>query len=224
MGLPLKKISALEIYEAENFLQPDVLARFSAQGGWGNFTAEEYLTFERNAVDRHEFLDGYVFTMAGESIAHSRICVNLMTEIGLQLRGTRCEALSPNMKVRSISKSMFAYPDLTIVCGEPQFHDTQQDVLINPTVIFEVLSPSTESYDRGDKFRRYRFGCETLTDYVLVSQHIVLVEWFHRQSDGTWLYQSFDELNDILPLGSAGVALRLEDIYRRVGLSSPDKD
>lgn len=219
MGLPLKKLPAFEVYRAEEFLQPEVLAKISAQGGMGNFTTEEYLSFERAAEEKHEFFNGYVFTMAGESISHSRICANLMIHAGLQLNGQPCEPLSPNMKVRNVSKSMFAYPDLTIVCGEPLFHDVQQDVLINPVVIFEVLSPSTESYDRGDKFRRYRFGCETLTDYILVSQHIPFVEWYHRQTDGTWIYQSFSELDDVLSVGSVGIELQLRAIYNRVAFS-----
>ncbi len=124
-------------------------------------TPEDYLTFERESDTRHEFLDGEIYAMAGESLPHSRICVNLSGEVRQQLKGKRCEALSSNMKVRTSSASLFAYPDLTIVCGEPLFHDRKKDVLTNPKVIFEVLSPSTAEYDRTMKFQRYRMGNET---------------------------------------------------------------
>ena len=106
-------------------------------------TPEDYLTFEREADTRHEFLDGEIYAMAGESLLHSRICMNLAREVGNSLKGKRCEPLSSNMKARTSSASLFAYPDLTIVCGEPLFHDRKKDVLTNPQVIFEVLTPST---------------------------------------------------------------------------------
>ena len=112
------------------------------------FTPEEYLNFERKAEFRHEYLDGEIYEMAGESLSHSRVCVNLAREVGNKLKGKNCEALSPNMKVKTSTASLFSYPDLTIVCGEPLFHDTKKDVLVNPKVIFEVLSPSTADYDR----------------------------------------------------------------------------
>jgi Uma2 family endonuclease len=188
------------------------------------WTAEEYLNFERESNDRHEFLDGYIFKMAGESIAHSRICVNLTTEISLNLRGKSCEALSPNMKVRTSTASLFSYPDLTIVCGEPQFHDTKKDVLINPRVIFEVLSPSTEKYDRGVKFSRYRMGNETLTDYVLVAQETSLVEHYQRQSDGRWVYLSYNYLDDIFKLDELDFEIPLEIIYDRVGIQPQTRE
>ena len=118
------------------------------------FTPEDYLIFEREADTRHEFLDGGIYQMGGESLPHSRICINLSGEVRQQLKGKRCEALSPNMKVRTANASLFSYPDLTVVCGEPKFHDTKKDVLTNPQVVFEVLSPSTADYDRTTKFQR----------------------------------------------------------------------
>jgi Uma2 family endonuclease len=180
------------------------------------YTAEEYLELERAAESRHEFLDGQIFAMAGESLSHSRICINLAIEAGSKLKGKPCEALSPNMKVRTSSASLFAYPDLTIVCGAPQFHDTKRDVLTNPQVIFEVLSPSTEIYDRTTKFQRYRMGNETLTDYVLVSQDKTFVEHFTRQADGNWLYRSFSETADVLRIETVDCELSLNEIYDRV--------
>ena len=179
-------------------------------------TPEEYLESERESVERREFLDGRIYAMAGESLSHSRICTNLSGEVRSSLRGKPCEPLSPNMKVRTSSASLFAYPDLTIVCGDPQFHDRKKDVLTNPRVIFEVSSPSTATYDRTTKFQKYSMGNETLTDYILVSQDRPFVEHFRRQSDGNWLYRSLSELSDIVEIVDIDCILRLEEIYERV--------
>ncbi len=185
------------------------------------YTPEDYLEFERESDSRHEFLDGEIYAMAGESLSHSRVCMNLAREIGNKLKGKSCEALSPNMKVRTTTASLFSYPDLTIVCGEPQFHDRKKDVLTNPKVIFEVLSPSTADYDRTTKFQRYRMGNETLTDYILVSQDYCFVEHFSKQADGNWIYQSLSELSDFLRIMTIDCELSLEEIYDRVELKPP---
>ena len=179
---------------------------------------EDYLKFEREAETRHEFLDGEIYQMAGESLSHSRVCVNLAREVGNKLKGKSCEALSPNMKLRTSTASLLSYPDLTIVCGEPQFHDTKKDVLTNPKVIFEVLSPSTADYDRTKKFLRYRMGNETMTDYILVSQDYCFIEHFSKQADGNWIYHSLSELAEVLRIGSIDCELSLQEIYDRVEL------
>lgn len=191
------------------------LAKLKTQS---HFTPEEYLNFERESDSRHEFLDGEIYAMAGESLSNSRVCMNLAREVGNKLKGKSCEALSPNMKVKTSTASLFAYPDLTIVCGEPQFHDTKKDVLTNPKVIFEVLSPSTADYDRAQKFLRYRMGNETLTDYILVSQEHCFVEHFVKQTDGNWLYRSLSEISDILRIETIDCEIGLEEIYDRVEL------
>ena len=180
------------------------------------YTPETYLEMERQSATRHEFIDGEIFQMAGESLSHSRICINLGGEVRNRLKGKSCEALSPNMKVRTSTASLFSYPDLTIVCGEPQFHDTKKDVLVNPKVIIEVLSPSTAEYDRTTKFQKYRMGNETLTDYILVSQDKIFVEHFAKQSNGIWGYQSFAELNVFFEIESIKTDLSLREIYDRV--------
>jgi Uma2 family endonuclease len=180
------------------------------------FTSEDYLTFEREADTRHEFVDGEIYEMAGESLSHSRVCMNLAREAGNALKGKKCEPLSPNMKVRTTNASLFSYPDLTIVCGEPQFHDKKNDVLVNPQVIFEVLSPSTAEYDRTTKFQKYRMGNETLTDYILVSQDKPFVEHFTKQPDGNWIYRSYGAIEDILKIETVECALSLREIYDRI--------
>lgn len=185
---------------------------------------EEYLTFERKSQERHEFLDGNIYQMAGESLSHSRICVNLSGEIREKLKRTSCEALSPNMKGRTSTASLVSYPDLTIVCGEPTFHDAKKDVLTNPKVIIEVLSPSTADYDRTKKFQRYRMGNETLTDYILITQEFAFVEHYIKQTDGNWLYRSYGDIEEILKIETIDCELSLREIYDRVELKDPPED
>ncbi len=188
------------------------------------YTIDEYLAFERQSEERHEYLDGHIYAMAGESLEHSLICVNLIAELRNQLRGKPCSTLSPNMKVRSgpynkekpSNKGLFSYADVMVVCGEPVFHDEHRDVLLNPTVIIEVLSPTTEAFDRGEKFLRYRTHIESLTDYVLVSPSRPLIEHFLRQTGEQWLYSSASDVEASLYLASIECHLRLAEIYDRV--------
>jgi len=185
------------------------------------YSPEEYLEFERAADVRHEFLDGRIYAMAGESLAHSRICINIAREVSLRLKGKACEALSPNMKVRAETLGLFAYPDLTIICGEPIFHDEKKDVLLNPRVIVEVLSPSTERYDQTKKFFLYRKEIPTLTDYVLISQDIAFIEHHEKQSDGKWTFNVFEGVEGIFRITSIDCDLPMSDIYDRVDIVGP---
>jgi len=178
-------------------------------------SAEQYLEIERFSETRHEFLDGVVYAMAGESPDHSTICFNLASIIGSQIRDKPCRGFSPNMKVRAGIGGLYAYPDLMIVCGEEaKFHDEHGDVLLNPTVIFEVPSLSTEKYDRGEKFRRYRTQIETLQDYVLVSQDQMRVEHHHREPDGTWNQTEISVADGTLMLDSIECTVPLTEVYR----------
>ncbi len=187
------------------------------------YSPEEYLEFERKAETRHEFFDGEIYpldgtisSMAGESLSHSQICINLAGEVRAKLKGKSCQALSPNMKVRAEGKGMFAYPDLTIVCGKPIFHDRQRDVLLNPKVIIEVLSPSTEHYDQTKKFFRYRKELPSLTDYVLIYQDAPFIEHHEKQADGRWTHNAADGIDDVLRIVSIEIELDLREIYDRV--------
>ncbi|MCY7377162.1 MAG: Uma2 family endonuclease, partial [Pyrinomonadaceae bacterium] len=174
--------------------------------------------------ERHEFVDGYLIQMAGESLSHSRICVNLTIEVGGQLRGKKCEALSPNMKVRTSNASLFSYPDLTIVGGEPQFHDRKKDVVVNPKAIFEVLSPSTEKYDRNLKFQRYRLGNDSLTDYILIAQEVISIEHYHRDGQNRWIFEGYNYLSEMMSLPELELELSLERIYDRVDVQPPSEE
>ncbi|MCY7377054.1 MAG: Uma2 family endonuclease [Pyrinomonadaceae bacterium] len=177
------------------------------------FSVEDYLEFERVQPERHEFLDGSVYAMAGESPNHSTICFNLNTIIGLQLRGKRCRGFSPNMKIATNEKGLYSYPDLAVVCGEPKFHDKKKDVIVNSTVIVEVLSPSTEQYDRGEKFLRYVNGIESLTDYLLIAQEKPLIEHFQKQANGEWIKEDFAGLEAVCPIESIECLVSLAELY-----------
>jgi Uma2 family endonuclease len=184
------------------------------------YTPDEYLAFERESEERHEYLDGQIYAMAGESPEHSTICVNLIASVVSQLRGKPCRAFSPNMKVRTKPTGLYSYPDLTVVCGEPVFHDDHRDVLVNPLVIIEVLSPSTEAYDRGGKFAQYQ-QITSLTDYLLVAQDSPRVEHYVRQANGQWLYSVVSGLSGVVEIASIGCRIPLSEIYDRITFSPP---
>jgi len=195
-------------------------------------SVEEYLDLERLSEDRHEYLDGEIYMMAGESLEHGAICMNLSGILRSQLLGTPCQALSKDMKVRSgpapksrrLTKGLFSYPDLLVVCGEPQFHDKHRDVLLNPRVIIEVLSPTTEAYDRGEKFLRYRTWLPSLTDYILVSQSQPMIEQFIRKPDGEWAIGPVTiELGSSVQIESIGCTLPLKEVYDRITFPSGAK-
>jgi len=178
------------------------------------FSETDYLAFERFAQEKHEFLDGSVYAMAGESLAHSTICFNLHGLIHNQLRGKECRGFSPNMKVATNDSGLFSYPDLIIVCGKPIKYDDKGDVLTNPSVIFEVLSPSTANYDRGEKFLRYTNYIETLEDYILVSQDRPLLEHYSKHSN--WRKNDIEGLDATLILDSVECKIALNELYELV--------
>ena len=203
------------------------------------FTVEEYLAFERTSEERHEYLDGVIYAMAGsastqamagESEDHGIICMNLSISLGLQLRGTPCRAFSKDTKVRCgpyrshTREGLYAYPDLVIVCGPSQYHDQARDVLLNPTVIVEVLSPSTEAFDRGDKLYRYRRWLPTLTDYVLVAQDRPVIDHYQRIPTGSpapqeqtrWVLETLEGLDAHLRLPSIACTVPLAEVYERI--------
>jgi Uma2 family endonuclease len=187
-------------------------------------TVGQYLALERAAKVRHEYLDGVIYAMAGESRAHGSISVNLVGLLYIQFKGKPCQAFTKDTKVRSgpppkinqSTKGLFSYPDIVVVCDEPEYLDDEVDVILNPSVLIEVLSRTTEALDRGDKFIRYQLWNPTLTDYLLVSQKEPLVEHFQRQADDRWIYRRYSGLKATVMIPSIGCKLRLEDIYDRV--------
>ena len=181
-------------------------------------TPEEYLAFERKATTKHEYLNGQIVAMSGASFAHNFITVNIATHLSIQLMDGECRVATSDMRVKVTEIDSYFYPDVVVVCGEPVPEDNIFDTLLNPTVIVEVLSPSTETYDKGEKFEHYQ-QITSLKDYILISQDKVHVEHYCRE--GTrWLHTEFRGLEDVLPLLSIGCELRLEDVYRRVEVAS----
>jgi Uma2 family endonuclease len=176
---------------------------------------EEYLRRERGAEERHEYDNGRIYAMAGESPNHSRICINIAGEARARLKGKSCEPFSPNMKVCISAAGKFYYPDLSIVRGEARYHDRERDALLNPKVGIEVISPSSEKQDRSTKFLAYQ-QLESLTDYLLISQDKPLVEHFARQQAGQWLYTTHKDLSASIYLSSIDCRLPLAEIYDRV--------
>jgi Uma2 family endonuclease len=188
------------------------------------YTVEEYLSLERSSDERHEFLDGDVYLMAGERPDHGTICTNISGQLYVQLRGKPCQVFSKDMKVRSgpepksryEARGLYSYPDLIVVCDERRYHDEYKDVLLNPIVVVEVLSQSTEAFDRGEKWARYQTWLPSLSEYILVSQTKPHIEHFIRRSNGEWLYSLQRGLDGNLELASVGCTLALADIYDRI--------
>ena len=194
------------------------------------FTVQEYLDIDRSEDERYEFLDGEIYAMAGESGEHGDICVNFTIALGIQLINTTCRLRIKDTKVRSgmfpvkrpLVKGMISYPDLVVICGEPEYHDEFRDVVLNPSVIIEVLSDSTEQFDRSEKFHRYQLWNPTLTDYILVSQDKPLIEHYIRQSDGSWKYLFYKELDKEFVIESINSRLKLADIFYRIEFEEKD--
>src|SRR5579872_2533056 len=180
------------------------------------WTLDEYLEMERASPVRHELLDGVVYAMAGASAEHNQVVANLIAAL-VNALGQNCDIYGSQMSVRipdsAREEASCPCPDVTLLCGEPEFYDGKRDVLVNPDTIFEVLSPGTEKYDRTDKFRKYR-RIPSLADYVLVSSDQMLVERFRRRPDGDWTVLDPLGADDMLKLPCGEIAIR--DLYRRV--------
>jgi Uma2 family endonuclease len=178
-------------------------------------SVEEYLALERQSEVKHEYLDGEVFAMTGASLRHNAIVRNLAGIFYNQLRSRPCKVYLADLRLRVTATGLYTYPDLVVVCGEPRLADAHLDTLLNPALIVEVLSPSTEATDRGRKFAHYR-TIESLAEVVLVSQERVQVERFSRQPEGGWLLFETSRLEDRLPLPSIACELPLADVYEGV--------
>lgn len=177
-------------------------------------TPEEYLERERQADYKSEYWNGKIVAMAGGSEQHSLISVNISGELRARLKDKPCRTYSSDLRVRT-TRTRYFYPDISVVCGEPEFADEAADMLTNPGVLVEVLSPSTEDKDRGLKFVFYQ-QIPMLTDYVLVSQDEPLIEHYARQGNDRWLLTNLRGLDAVLRLPSIGCELPLSEVYARV--------
>jgi Uma2 family endonuclease len=183
-------------------------------------SVEEYLELERTSNVRHEYLDGEIREMPGGNETHSRLKVNVVTSLQIALRETSaCWLYNSDLKIKLPNSKIYTYPDASVVVGEPLFETTKDESLLNPTLIVEVLSKSTESYDRGDKFEMYQ-TIESFREYLLVSQRAYRVEHYVRQTDDSWLLRTYRGLEASVTLPSIHCALALADIYNRITLES----
>ncbi len=176
---------------------------------------EEDLERERRAVTRSEYFDGEVFAMAGGSFPHSRIAANTLAMLWNRLRGKPCQPLTSDMRIQIPPQRKFCYADVLVVCGQPQFAPGPPDNLLNPTVIIEVLSPSTAAYDRSTKFRHYQ-SIASFAEYVLIEQDSANIDCFTRVADGTWTLRPYSGREAILRLHSIDCELPLAEIYTGV--------
>lgn len=183
-------------------------------------TVEDYLAMERASETRHEYFDGDIYAMAGARRNHILITGNLVATLNVQLRGKSCEVYPTDMRVK-VSHKHYAYPDVVVVCGEPQFGDEQTDILNNPTIIIEVLSSSTERYDRGKKFASYR-ELPSLQEYVLVSQYDPHIEHYVRMGE-KWALSDTIGLEASVDLPTIGCMLKLGDVYDKVVFVSEEE-
>ncbi|MBW3622111.1 MAG: Uma2 family endonuclease [Armatimonadetes bacterium] len=177
-------------------------------------TPEEYLVLERKAETKSEYYNGQMYAMSGASRAHNLVAGNLFRELSLQLRDRPCEAYINDMRVKVSETGLYTYPDVVVACGEIRFEDAQVDTLLNPVLVVEVLSPSTEAYDRGEKFAHYR-RVDSLQEVVLISQAVMRVERFVRQGED-WLLTEYRHPDDVLHLVSVEAKIPLREIYTRV--------
>ena len=179
------------------------------------YTPEEYLALERKAEYKSEYFAGEIFAMSGASERHNLIVGNVFAMLHIQLRNRPCRVYMSDMRVRVSPTGLYTYPDIVALCGEPRFDDEQKDTLLNPAVIIDVLSPSTEAYDRGEKFAHYR-KLSSVAEYVLISQEKPQVERFVRQPDNQWLLSETSNLHDAVQLPSINCALALDEVYEKV--------
>ncbi len=180
-------------------------------------TPEEYLEMERKSQYKHEYYDGQVIAMSGARMAHNRILSNLITQIGPYLEGKDCSILPSDMRVSTPNHNSYMYPDATIVCEEPQLEDEQFDTLLNPVVIFEILSLSTKNFDKGEKFSYYRH-IPSFREYIMIDSTKKFIEAARKQADGSWQFEEITKPDASLIIRSIRYMLPLEKIYYRTGL------
>ncbi|MFM9961864.1 MAG: Uma2 family endonuclease [Planctomycetaceae bacterium] len=180
-----------------------------------HYSPADYLALERASEFKHEFFDGEMFRMSGGTIEHSQIAGNVIGELRSQLALSPCRVLTSDMRIK-LPTGLYTYPDASVVCDAPQFEDDHKDVLVNPLVVVEVLSPSTEAYDRGKKFRHYQ-TCPSLREIVLIAQDRAGVDHFLRQpASGQWLLTTLTSLDAGLSLPTLGITLSLGEIYAKI--------
>ncbi|HKV40634.1 MAG TPA: Uma2 family endonuclease [Blastocatellia bacterium] len=178
-------------------------------------SVREYLALDRSSPARNEYFEGEIFGVTGASRRHNLITVDLTIELGQQLADRDCELYAGEMRVKVGDTGLYTYPDIVVVCGNPVFEDAELDTLVNPTLIIEVLSKSTEVYDRGAKFEFYR-ALDTLKQVLLIAQHKVHIESYLRQTDQTWLFSETNDLSGSVSLPAISSSFKVANVYRKV--------
>jgi Uma2 family endonuclease len=180
------------------------------------YTLEEYFALEQASEIRYEYWQGEVFAMSGASPAHAQVQVNLITMLRVQLRGRPCRVFPSDIRLKVPSLPPYRYPDLSALCGEPVFERIGGlEVLVNPALIVEILSPTTEAFDRGDKFTHYQ-SIPSFCEYLLIAQHRPHVGYYIKQNDVMWSYQEFNELSAVLYVPALDCRLGLEELFQDV--------
>ncbi|HEY86366.1 MAG TPA: Uma2 family endonuclease [Chloroflexi bacterium] len=186
------------------------------------YTTQEYLAIEEEAKRKSEYYDGEIVALAGASLNHNRIAGNIHTALNNSVGGKPCESFIGDVKVWIEERNFFTYPDVMVVCGETKFVESRSDTITNPKIIIEVLSESTERYDRSAKFHAY-WTLDTLEEYILVDQYRLRVEYFRRTSAKEWALRVLTNIEDVLDLTSVGVEITLSSIYRNVDWEEDEK-
>jgi Uma2 family endonuclease len=180
-------------------------------------TPEQYLEIERLAETKSEYYNGEMFAMAGTSFRHAQICRNVLVALAPRTRDGQCQAVSNEVRLQVSGAGLYTYPDVMVVCGPPDFVDSDLDTITNPTVIFEILSPTTEAYDRGKKFELYR-KLDSLRDYILIAQDRIHLEHYTRQPGGKWTLQETSDHEQTIEIPSIGCGFKLAGAYENVKL------
>ena len=178
---------------------------------------DEYLAMERESEEKHEYFDGFAIAMSGARLKHNRVARNLYTEIGNFLKGKEGELLPSDMRVSTPDRDAYVYPDLSIVCGEPQMEDDKFDTLINPSVIFEIWSTSTKGHDRGYKLTYYK-NIPSMKEYFMVDTAKRFIVSVRKQTDGAWRFEDIDDINGNLFIQTIGLRISFNDLYAKTGL------
>jgi Uma2 family endonuclease len=181
------------------------------------YTIQEYLEMENNTLEKHEYYKGEIFAMSGASARHNVISSNIFIALGISLKGKNCRPYGSDMRVNIPENTLFTYPDISIYCGDVVTLDDDENTATQPTVIFEILSPSTMNYDRGVKFMLYR-AIPSLRDYVLVESESIHAEHFAINKEGLWQLKEYNNINDEILIKTLDVKLLLSEIYERTKL------
>jgi Uma2 family endonuclease len=183
--------------------------------GKNKLTIAEYIEFEKNSDEKHEYYQGELFAMAGAKVAHNRIVTRLTILAGQQLRGKTCEPFNSDQRIHVPDNTLFTYPDISIVCGPVKTLNNDNYNILNPSIIIEVLSPGTKNYDRGEKFQLYR-AIPTLKEYILIDSQFIHIEAFRINAQGHWELEEYDTATASLLMPLIGVAIPVHDIYEDI--------